>query len=111
MKRRFDLYLKDILESIRRIKEYSEDEEKSEMIKVDAILRNLEIIGEAATQIPKEVKSKHKDIPWRDIQDFRIIVAHHYWKINLERVWDIVQNKLPVLEKQVKDLLKKEKLI
>ena len=111
MKRRFDLYLKDILESIKRIKEYSENEEKSEMIKVDAILRNLEIIGEASTQIPNEIKSRHKNIPWRDIQDFRIIVAHHYWKINLERVWDIVENKLPILEKQIKELLKKEKSI
>ncbi len=110
MKRRFDLYLRDIIESINRIKEYSDNEEQSEMIKIDSILRNLEIIGEATTQIPTEIRKKYDKIPWRDIQDFRIIVAHHYWKINLERVWDIVENKLPIPEKQIKELLKKENL-
>ena len=109
MKRRFDLYLEDILESINRIKKYSKEKEaRKERMNVDAILRNLEVIGEAATQIPEEIKKKYKEVSWRDIQDFRIIVAHHYWKINLERIWDIVENKLSVLEKQIKEIIKEE---
>ena len=77
---------------------------------IDAILRNLEIIGEAVTQLPEDVKIKYNNIAWRDIQDFRIVVAHHYWKVNLNIVWDIVENKIPLLEKQIKEIMKKEKI-
>lgn len=110
LKRRSDLYLQDIVEAIDRIIEYTEgitlEEFKKSKIKVDAVMRNLEIIGEVACQLDKEMKDKYKDITWRDIQDFRIVVAHHYWKINIERIWDIVENRLNVLQKQVNDILK-----
>ena len=86
LKRSFDLYLKDILESISRIKEYVDSTDCEEFsknkIKVDAVMRNLEIIGEVATQLPDDIKEKYKDTPWREIQDFRIVVAHRYWKVN-----------------------------
>lgn len=113
MKRKFDLYLADIIEAIDRLEEYTCDVDfdaftKKKMV-VDAVLRNLEIIGEAASQVPEEVKQKHGDIPWRDIQDFRIVVAHHYWRMNLERVWDIVQHKLSSLREQVQGVLNNEK--
>ena len=108
MKRRYDLYFNDILESTKRIKEYYKSETDEMMI--DAILRNLEIIGEAVTQLPEDVKIKYNNIAWRDIQDFRIVVAHHYWKVNLNIVWDIVENKIPLLEKQIKEIMKKEKI-
>ena len=74
-------------------------------ITIDAVMRNLEIIGEAVTQMPKEVEDAHKEIPWRDIQDFRIVVAHKYWKINIERVWDIVENKIEILKEQIENIL------
>lgn len=112
MKRRFDLYFKDILKSIDRIKEYTSrlsfEEFTKDNIKVDAVMRNLEIIGEAVTQLPKEIKEKYNNVPWKDIQDFRIVVAHRYWKVNQERIWDIVKNKLDTLEQQIKGILKKE---
>jgi len=108
LKRRYDLYFNDILESTKRIKEYYKSETDEMMI--DAILRNLEIIGEAVTQLPEDVKIKYNNIAWRDIQDFRIVVAHHYWKVNLNIVWDIVENKIPLLEKQIKEIMKKEKI-
>jgi uncharacterized protein with HEPN domain len=112
LKRGFDLYLFDILEAIERIEEYTyglefEEFENNKMI-VDAVLRNLEIIGEAASQIPTEIKEKYKATPWRDIQDFRIVAAHHYWKINKERVWDIVENKLNTLSKEINSILESE---
>ncbi len=114
MKRRFDLYLKDILESISRIKEYvglmDFEEFSKNKIKVDAVMRNMEIIGEAATQLPEDIKEKYKDTPWREIQDFRIVVAHRYWKINKERIWDIIENKLDTLRQQVEETLSKEKI-
>ncbi len=90
MKRSSDLYLNDILEAIRRIEEYTqsmgvEDFGKNKLV-LDAVMRNLEVIGEAATQVPQALKDKFKFIPWRDIQDFRIVVAHKYWSVNTERI-------------------------
>ncbi len=112
MKRRFDLYLKDILKSIDRIREYTSslsfEEFAKDDIKVDAVMRNLEIIGEAVTQLPKEIKEKYNNVPWKDIQDFRIVVAHRYWKVNQVRIWDIIKNKLDTLKQQINAVLKKE---
>ncbi|MBP0029248.1 DUF86 domain-containing protein [Roseofilum sp. Guam] len=68
-----------------------------------AVLRELEIIGEASNKIPDELKDRYPSIPWRDITDFRNMLAHHYWAIDLETVWNIIQNpdKLPDLKNQV----------
>lgn len=110
MKRRFDFYLKDILDAIDHIQDYTSElsfeDFTGENITIDAVLRNLEVIGEAASQVPAEIKEKYKNTPWRDIQDFRIVVAHHYWKVNQKMVWDIVENKLEPLKKQVEIILK-----
>lgn len=112
MKRRFDLYLNDILEAVGKIQTYTDGLDFHTFIKnslvVEAVLRNLEIIGEAARQLQQEIKEKYVGIPWRDIQDFRIIVAHRYWEINKERVWDIIQNKLDPLRRQMEAILQKE---
>ncbi len=113
MKRRFDLYLKDVLNAIENVKEYIGDLDVEDVLKdrlrTDAILRNLEIIGEAVSQLPKEIKEKYKEIPWRDIKDFRNVVAHRYWKINLARIVDIIENKLDSLKQKVENILIKEK--
>ena len=109
MKREFKLYLNDIVDSIENIHRYVGDSEFEEFSKnqmvVDAVLRNLEIIGEVAACLPTDIKNKYSDVPWRDIQDFRIVVADHYWKINLVRVWDIIDTKLDLLKKQVEKML------
>jgi len=111
LKRESELYFQDIVKAVDRIKGYVhrmnfDTFSKNELV-MDAVLRNLEIIGEAATQLPKEAKDKAMEIPWRDIQDFRIVAAHHYWKINLNRVWDIIENKLDPLKKQILQLKNK----
>jgi len=112
LKRRFDLYLKDILESIERIRQYTESIgiaklEKSN-INMDAVMRNLEIIGEAATQLPQQIKDKYPNVQWKNIQDFRIVVAHVYWKVNMARIADIIENKLDSLKQQIENILEKE---
>jgi len=111
LKRESKLYLNDILEAIDRINNYTSEigieELKEQTLIIDAVLRNLEVIGEAATQIETDLKNEFPEVPWRNIQDFRIVVAHHYWKINIERVWDIIQNKLDDLEKQITEILNK----
>ena len=112
MKRKSDLYLHDMLTSINRIKDYTQDLEydnftKNQLI-IDAVLRNLEIIGEAVNSIDEKIKFKYSNILWRDIKDFRNVVAHKYFSINLERIWDILENELDILEKQIEKILKNE---
>jgi len=63
-----------------------------------AVLRELEIIGEAANKLPQELTDQYPLIPWRDIVDFRNILAHHYWAVDLETVWNIIQNSDKLLD-------------
>ena len=84
-----------------------EDFKKSN-ITADAVIRNLEIIGEAAAQIKEEKKKVYAEVPWRTIQDFRNIAIHKYFEINFERVWDIIEYKLDELKQQIKNIINKE---
>ena len=109
MKRESSAYLEDILECIQRIKEdtfkFTFSEFQKKRTNRDAVLRNLEIIGEAVSQLPQDLKYQYPEVPWVEIKNFRNVVAHHYFMLNLERIWDIVQEKLDVLEKQVAEIL------
>lgn len=72
-----------------------------------AVLRELEIIGEAVNKLPNEFKDSYPLVPWRDIGDFRNVLAHHYWGIDLETVWNVIHNpdKLPDLKIHVENLI------
>ena len=74
---------------------------------VDGVVRNLEIVGEAVKNIPANVKDKHPDIEWKKIAGLRDILAHEYFGIDIDILWDIVENKLPDLKKDISRLLKK----
>lgn len=102
MPRDIKLYLDDILESICRIYEYvagmdfdsfSEDQKT-----VDAVVRNLEIIAEAARNLPSDLKNSLADIQWNKIVALRNILTHEYFGVNKEIVWDVVQTKLAALK-------------
>ena len=67
----------------------------------DAVIRNLEIIGEAVKQLPAELTGRHADIPWKNIAGMRDQLIHHYFGVNLELVWGVVENRLDQLEKAV----------
>lgn len=71
----------------------------------DAILRRLEIVGEATKRLPAEFRDAHSHIPWKRIAGFRDIAIHHYGKVDLQAVWRLVENDVPVLARQVKGLL------
>jgi len=112
MPRGFRLYLEDILASINKIQNYIfdssfEDFVKEEM-KLDAVVRNLQIIGEASRNIPAEIKEKYPDVEWRKISDFRNILAHEYFGIDPEILWDIVANKLEPLHSKIQSILNQE---
>ena len=114
MKRVFNLYLQDILEAIERVEQYTQgmnlEEFSKSKITMDAVLRNLEIIGEAATQLLTDKKEKYNKVPWEDIQNFRIVAAHHYWKIDKVTIWDIIENQINTLSQQIQEILEKEDL-
>jgi uncharacterized protein with HEPN domain len=101
MSRDYRLYLDDIIEAVRRIKEFTnrmDFETFKEDIKTqDAVVRNLEIIGEASGRIPEAVRLAAPEIEWRKIIGIRNILAHGYFGISLPIIWDVVQNKLDEL--------------
>lgn len=109
MQRESKLYLDDILESVEKIEGYTRDmsfeEFKKTPIVVDAVIRNLEIIGEAVKRLPFDVKRKHSEVEWKKIAGVRDILIHEYFGINLMIVWDIVTNKVPELKMSIKQLL------
>jgi uncharacterized protein with HEPN domain len=108
-KRYWTLYLMDMLESIRRIEVYTKDigyEEflRNNMIK-DAVVRNIEVIGEAARNIPKEIQAKYNHIPWAEIIATRNVIAHDYFEIDYKIVWNIICKHLPTLKKELELML------
>jgi uncharacterized protein with HEPN domain len=110
MPRDSSLYLEDILEAIGKIRRYIsissyEHFSRDELI-LDAVVRNLEVIGEAVKRIPEELRQKDSSIEWRKIAGLRDILAHEYFGIDAAILWDIVSNKLPPLESAVRELLK-----
>jgi len=111
--RDYKLYLRDIVEAIKRIENslqnvIKEDFEKDIDIQ-DAVLRRLEIIGEAASNIPPMIKERYLKIEWAEIIGFRIVVAHTYFKVDMNIIWDIVENELPKLKKEIEKILKEIK--
>lgn len=111
MPRDFRLYLDDILDAIRQIRTYMTDLDEEAFSKdrktQDAVIRNLEIIGEAAGNLPENLQKTAQEIDWRKIRGLRNILIHEYFGINLPIVWDVVQNKLGPLETVCRKLLGK----
>jgi uncharacterized protein with HEPN domain len=99
------LYLSDILEAIEAIEGYVADIDFEKFVSdrktYAATIRELEIIGEASSQLPDDFKLSHLDIPWRVMKDFRNVLSHHYFGVNYEIVWDVVHQKLPTIKQQV----------
>ena len=109
-KRDIRLFLLDMLEAIEKIERYIvgltfEGFEYNEMV-VDAVVRNLEIIGEAVGKISSEIKTKYSDVLWQPIKDFRNKIVNEYFGIDYRMVWDIVKNELPILNSQISDIIK-----
>jgi uncharacterized protein with HEPN domain len=103
------LYLDDIIEAINKIKNYTSGLDQAQFIKdtktQDAVVRNLEIIGEAAGRLPEAFKAMVPNIEWKKIVGLRNILAHEYFGVSLPVVWDVMHNKLDLLEIACKNLL------
>jgi uncharacterized protein with HEPN domain len=103
------IYIEDILEAIRRIGSYTESMDfvtfaKSPMT-IDAVIRNLEVIGEAAGRIAEETRAGAPEIEWRKIIALRNVLAHEYFGIHTKIVWDVIVEKLKPLEAACRKIL------
>ncbi len=112
LKRNFSLYLEDMLQSMDRIEEYLSELDfqkfKMNYLVVDAIIRNLEIIGEASKNIPTEVQEKYPEIPWKKMYGLRNLIAHEYFGIDYEMIWEIAKKNLPQNRIDLQKIIKKE---
>lgn len=108
-KRKPDVYLQDILESIQQIEEYldgiNENEFYQNSEKQDAVLRRLEIIGEAVKHISDDIRNEYDQIPWRKIAGMRDIIIHEYFGVTLSMIWVVSQRDLPDLKSKIKDII------
>ncbi len=107
---RFDEdYIEDILKAINTIKDYTKDMEYDDFINsnmcVQAVLLNIAIIGESAGKISKELQKKYTEIPFPAIVSMRNRLIHGYYEVDAYRVWLVIQDDLPILEKQIKKIL------
>ena len=111
MSRDYLLFLDDIAQSSQKILRYIGGISYEQFLRddktYDAVIRNLEVIGEAVKNIPEEIRTRYPEIEWRKMAGLRDIVAHEYFGVSDEIVWDVIQNKIPVLLEQVNQILKK----
>jgi uncharacterized protein with HEPN domain len=113
MPRDFKVFLKDILQAIKRIEEYTKslsfEKFCENQLVQDGVVRNLEVIGEAVKQLPRDIYRKYPMVEWKKIAGLRDILIHAYFGIDREIVWDVVTNKIPKLKEQISGILKKRK--
>lgn len=109
MPRDYRVCLEDILEAIHKIRSYTVglnlETFRLESKTFDAVVRNLEIIGEATKGIPDSARLLHPEVDWRRLTALRNILIHEYFGVDAEIIWDVVQNKLTALEESAQRML------
>lgn len=110
MERDFKLFLFDILDSIQVIEKYvehkTEDDFLEDGILQDAIIRRIEIIGEAVKNIPEQIKQTYPDVAWKKSAGMRDVVIHGYFEVDVGIAWDTIHDDLPILKEQIAHIMK-----
>ncbi len=103
-------FLRHILESINYIQTFTKNVDlvdfKKNVEKQDAVVRRLEIIGEASSNVSDKIRRDNPDLPWREMKAMRNFISHEYFGIDYDDVWKTVKSDLPILKKQIKALIK-----
>jgi len=109
IKRNYRMYLEDILEYMGRIESYTKDITREEFLQnqilLDAVIRNLEVIGEAARNVPKRIRNNYPEISWRSMIGLRNILIHEYFGVDAEIVWEIIKKDLPPIKPILQKIL------
>ncbi|MGK7946592.1 MAG: DUF86 domain-containing protein [Microcystaceae cyanobacterium] len=112
MSRSLRLYFDDILIAGEKVIRYTMGMNFTEFVAdertFDAVVRNLQIIGEAVKQIPLEMRSRYPQVEWRKIAGLRDVLAHSYFSLENETIWDVVQTKIPYLLNEVRSIVNQE---
>ena len=103
------VYMAHIMEAIEKIERYSAEKTYEDLLcdtlLQDGLARQLQVIGEACKQLPKDIKDDNPDVPWRAIAGMRDVLVHQYAGVNLKAVWEAVKNDVPELKKAVERML------
>jgi uncharacterized protein with HEPN domain len=109
MVREYEDYLRDLLDAVEKVQYFIKDQDFKDFQKDDktkfAVIRALEIIGEATKHIPEEVRIKHPEVPWKEMAGMRDVLAHDYFGIDEETVWLTAKYKTPQLIPSIKKIL------
>ena len=109
MSRDYSVYLDDIVTAIDKIGVFTQGMSEAQFAvdpkTLDAVIRNLEIVGEAAKNIPDDVRRRFTEVEWRKAAGLRDLLIHEYFAVDAAIIWDVVKNKLPLLRRQVAEIL------
>lgn len=103
-----DLLVEDMLAAIRKIEQYTDGMEEGQFLgdakTIDAVVRNLEIVGEAAQRLPEDFVARFPDVPWRQMAGLRNRIVHDYFGLDLALIWQILRFDLPQLRTRLEGL-------
>lgn len=113
MNKKPEIFLRHILESLKQIEHYTEEYEREDFWDrpeiQDAVIRRFEIIGEATKNIPEDFRKAHPEVAWQEAIGMRNVLIHEYFGVDLDIVWNTVEEILPKFKEQIEDLLEKTK--
>jgi uncharacterized protein with HEPN domain len=107
--RDYRLFLKDIIESIEQIEKFTLDKSFDEFVLDDmissAVIRKLEIIGEASKNISEHIRMKYNILPWSDMAKMRDKLIHAYFGVDYEVIWKVIKERLPRIKQQLREIM------